>query len=101
MNRQELEARLREDEIVVLETAAWQAIANTVRVLEQHDTLIKGMLTIIDTSVGPAAVEEPSTNVRVIRRLRDTAAVRAFIEERLKVYERMWDGCGCKVDYFT
>ena len=24
---------------------------------------------------------------------------RAFVEERLETYDRMWDGCGCKVHY--
>jgi len=23
-----------------------------------------------------------------------------FIKERLEIYNRMWDGCGCKVDYY-
>ena len=23
-----------------------------------------------------------------------------FVEMRLDVYDRMWDGCGCKVDYY-
>jgi len=24
----------------------------------------------------------------------------AFVRKRLEEYERMWDGCGVKVDYF-
>jgi len=23
-----------------------------------------------------------------------------FIDERMETYDRMWDGCGCKVDYY-
>jgi hypothetical protein len=23
-----------------------------------------------------------------------------FVTDRLAVYEKMWDGCGCKVDYY-
>ena len=32
-------------------------------------------------------------------RLVKTINVQEFIDERLKVYEKMWDGCGCKVFY--
>jgi len=28
----------------------------------------------------------------------ETAA--KFVEERLDIYEKMWDGCGCKVKYY-
>jgi hypothetical protein len=24
-----------------------------------------------------------------------------FIESRMVIYEQMWDGCGCKVDYYS
>ena len=45
------------------------------------------------------AVEEPSSRERVVR-LIEEHEVQAFVEDRLDTYERMWDGCGCKVAYY-
>jgi hypothetical protein len=33
--------------------------------------------------------------------LGDEDEVRRFVRERLEAYDRMWDGCGCKVDYYN
>lgn len=100
MQHHELESRLAAGEIVVLTIANWQALAPAFAVRAQHDTQMKGLLTIIATSLGLAAVEEPSHTQRVVRLLGDERAVRRFVDERLATYERMWDGCGCKVDYY-
>ncbi len=29
----------------------------------------------------------------------DLEAARRFVEDRMETYERMWDGCGCRIDY--
>jgi len=36
----------------------------------------------------------------VARLLGDAEEARAFVERRMEEYERMWDGCGVKVEYF-
>ena len=45
-------------------------------------------------------VEAPSRDARVGRLLGSREAVRRFVEKRMEEYERMWDGCGVKVDYY-
>ena len=46
------------------------------------------------------AVEAPSRGARVARVLGSAADAQAFVRKRMAEYERMWDGCGVKVDYF-
>ncbi len=48
-----------------------------------------------------AAVERPSDTVRVVRPLPSSEAAAEFVRERLAQYERMWDGCGCRIDYYA
>jgi len=36
-----------------------------------------------------------------VRRLGGEDEARAFIRDRLDTYDRMWDGCGCKIDYYA
>lgn len=35
-----------------------------------------------------------------LRLLGGPEEARAFVEKRLEEYERMWDGCGVKVEYY-
>jgi hypothetical protein len=45
-------------------------------------------------------VEAPSRDARVARLLGGAAEARAFVQRRMEEYERMWDGCGVKVEYY-
>lgn len=93
--------RLARGEIVRLSSADWQALRDSFATIEEHDTQLAGALLIVQATDGTlAAVEAPTAAERVVRRLADRAAADAFVEERLATYNRMWDGCGCKVDYY-
>ena len=101
MTADELRRRLDEERIVSLSADAWAAIAGEFDVLESHETNIAGALVVVRAGDRPAAVEQPEDGTRVVRRLDDGDAVRAFVAERLADYERMWDGCGCRIDYYA
>lgn len=97
---QQLNDLLRTKHIVVLPDTEWTALADGFDEVERHDTKVAGDLQIIQTGSGLAAVEQPSAAERVVRVLGGVDEVRQFVRERLSIYERMWDGCGCKVDYY-
>jgi hypothetical protein len=101
MNLDELQQRLTEGHIVALDESEWLAVAPQLCVVETHDTMMRGHLVIVDTSSGLVAVEEPEPKKRVLRLLGDRQAASVFVSERLATYERMWDGCGCRIDYYS
>lgn len=92
--------RLSSEGIVRLARAEWEEVAGAFPELERHDTHLAGDLVIVGDADGPVAVEEPDAETRVLRRLSGPGDVRRFVQDRLETYERMWDGCGCKVEYF-
>ena len=101
MTAQELNDRLQTERIVVLADAAWAELEDSYDEVERHDTIVAGDLLIVRTDAGLAAVEQPRSGERVVRLLGGIDAVRPFVQQRLGLYERMWDGCGCKVDYYS
>ncbi|OGQ87694.1 MAG: hypothetical protein A2289_24580 [Deltaproteobacteria bacterium RIFOXYA12_FULL_58_15] len=101
MEIDEFVERLRQGEIVRVSTSDWENLSTAVEVIESHDTQMRGVLLVIKTTAGIAAVEEPDALTRAIRPLSDRSAASRFVAARMAVYERMWDGCGCKVDYFA
>lgn len=91
--------RLARGEIVQLSREDWQQSAHRFEVVEEHDTMLRGTLRVARGPAGLVAIEEPSPAERVVRPLGSQDAARSFVADRLATYERMWDGCGCKVDY--
>lgn len=101
MTKEELDRLLKSERIVLLSTADWAELAADFEELERHDTLVAGHLLIVRGPTGLAAVEQPSPEERVVRLLADDQDAQRFVQDRLEQYERMWDGCGCKVDYYA
>ena len=61
-------------------------ISDKIRLLEFEDDLI---------------IQEKSTKDEyLVRVMKTKKEAEEFIKERLDIYNRMWDGCGCKVDYY-
>ena len=70
------------------------------KVLKEQDTLISGFIRLIELQ-NKYLIQESSTKSEMIIRFFETeqAAAKLFYD-RLDVYENMWNGCGCKIDYY-
>ncbi|MDH4043440.1 MAG: hypothetical protein OEY20_01835 [Gemmatimonadota bacterium] len=97
---QDLLATLAAGRVARLGMDEWTAMATAFPEMERHATGLAGDLVIVQVADGLAAVEAPTDPERAIRYLGDWDAVRRFVAERLAQYERMWEGCGCRIDYF-
>jgi hypothetical protein len=100
MEPTEVFRELKRGHLVELSEADWKRMKPQVGVKESHETGQAGRLLVVEASGVLAAVEIPSPGKRVLRPLADDSAVRAFVAERLDTYERMWNGCGCRIDYY-
>ena len=91
--------RLAAGAIIEISEKEWQDLAGRLRVQETHDTGVSGQLLLTRGPTGLVAVEQPGPGRRVLRPLPDRRAAEQFVRERLESYDRMWDGCGCKINY--
>jgi hypothetical protein len=85
---------------VPLSASEWDALSPSFPEVERHNTQLAGDLIVVRVGEELVAVESPSREARVARLLGGPEEARAFVERRLEEYERMWDGCGVKVEYF-
>ena len=68
-------------------------------IVREEDTCISGMIRILRLK-NTVLVQEETPDHDIVVRIRPSVdAAEAFVAGRLETYERMWDGCGCKVDY--
>ena len=100
MTTEKFRTVLSEGGTVPLSAQEWEDLAPDFPVEERHPTQLAGDLLIVRVGGDLAAVESPSRDARVARLLGGEDEARAFVAKRMGEYERMWDGCGVKVDYF-
>jgi hypothetical protein len=100
VNPIEFKHRLSRGGTVPLSRKEWEELAPHFSVEERHRTQLAGDLLIVRVGEELVAVEAPSKDARVARVLGDVADAQAFVQKRMEEYERMWDGCGVRVDYY-
>jgi hypothetical protein len=88
----DLSERLQRGKVAVLSDAQWHTLAAGYEVVESHDTEIAGLLQLLRGPAGLIAVEAPKPAERTVRALADEQLARAFVDDRLRRYERMWEG---------
>jgi hypothetical protein len=87
---------------VVLETEELTALLESAEILREDDTSFAGPIRILRVDDRIVVQENTTSSTEVVcRELASLEEAEAFVEERLAAYERMWDGCGCKIDYFN
>lgn len=68
-------------------------------VVEKTDTRFRGFIYLLRKEDVWIIAEHPDSSTAVLRRVDSREAGEAFIRKRLEDYDKMWDGCGCKIDY--
>lgn len=64
------------------------------------DAGLGGVIRVLRRGTQFVIQEQTGKGEIVVRLLPTNEAAEAFVAERLEAYERLWDGCGCKINYF-
>jgi len=96
---QELIERLAKEPIVVLDQTECDRLLESARVLREDDTTLAGAIRILATGDMIIVQERSPRGERYARAMPSREEADRFVDQRLAIYDKMWDGCGCKVDY--
>lgn len=99
MKPRELREQIEKQAIIALDGEALSELLEAAEVVRADDTCVAGWIRILEIEGLYAVQEQTSEGEVLIRNLNSREAAERFIENRLTDYERMWDGCGCKIDY--
>lgn len=100
MTVEEFLAKVSQGGTVPLTRGEWEFLAPAFTEVEKHNTQLAGDLLVVEREGSLLAVEQPSRESRVARILGNPEEAAIFVQKRLEEYERMWDGCGVKIDYY-
>ena len=102
MNFDDLIKNLENKRILILKEDLLQEILKlkNLKIVREEETHISGKIRIIEINKIFIIQEITLNHELCLRIMKSLNKAINFIDERLSTYEKMWDGCGCKVDYY-
>lgn len=70
------------------------------KIIIEKDTYISDKIRLLQFKNELIIQEKSTKDELLIRSVHSKEEAEKFITERLEIYEKMWDGCGCKVEYY-
>ncbi len=87
--------------IVLLDTSLLPEILSISKVLLEKNTVINDIVRILEIDDKIIFQEITAKNEIGLRLFNDVEEAEELLNKRFDVYEKMWDGCGCKIDYYN
>jgi hypothetical protein len=88
-----------EGEVCSLASDDLAELLEVAETLRAEDTRLSGWIRILSLDGRVVVQEETPDGELLLRTLGSRTSAERFVQRRLADYERMWDGCGCRIDY--
>ena len=96
----EVICHLKNSRVVIISEDKLEGLLNEVEVVEEQDTYFRDMIRILEKDDILMIQEKSNKDEILIRKIESRQEGQKFIQDRLAIYENMWNGCGCKIDYY-
>ncbi len=89
------------EKVKVITADQLELLKNSVEIITERDTLISGIIRIMKIENTYILQETTNKSEIALRSFTSPESAMALLDERMEIYEKMWDGCGCKVNYYS
>jgi hypothetical protein len=100
MEAKEIFNKVVNSKYLIIEEDQLKPLLNNSEVIRVEDTHLSDFIRLLKFEENLFVQETTSKNEILIRKVNSMKDADLFIQERLEFYERKWDGCGCKIDYY-
>jgi hypothetical protein len=77
-----------------------KSVLDNSEIIRVEDTHLSDFIRLIKFQENLYVQETTNNNEIIIRKVSSIKDADSFIKDRLDFYERKWDGCGCKINYY-
>ncbi len=70
-------------------------------IIIEKDTHISDKIRLLKFEGELLIQEKSNKDELIIRMVSSKSEGESFINNRMEIYDKMWDGCGCKVEYYS
>ena len=85
---------------LIIDEDVLKLVLESSEILRIEDTHLSNFIRVLKYDEKLFVQETTFKKEILIRKMDSMKDVDSFVQERLDFYERKWDGCGCKIDYY-
>lgn len=100
MEAKEIFNKASHSKYIIIQEDELKNVLDHTEIIRIEDTQLSGLIRLLNYD-GKLFIQETTFKKEIIiRKINSMQDADLFIKERLDYYERKWDGCGCKIDYY-
>ena len=100
MNLEKVVSTLKRKKYLIISEAELNELLSKSELILEENTYISDKIRLLKYDDDLLIQEKSTKEEFLIRRMNTRKEAEDLIKERLDIYNRMWDGCGCKIDYY-
>ncbi len=100
MNLEEIVSSAKRKKYLVITEAELDELLSKSDIIIEENTYISDKIRLLKFEDNLIIQEKTTKDEYLIRSIKSKKEAEDLIKERLAIYNRMWDGCGCKVNYY-
>lgn len=92
--------RFKTEKYIIISANELAGLLKSSKAVFEQDTRLRDYIRIL--KLGDIYIVQETTNQGdiVIRPYKTEAEAMSLVIERMEIYDKMWDGCGCKINYY-
>jgi hypothetical protein len=100
MNLEKVVSTLKRKNYLTISEAELNELLLKSELILEENTYISDKIRLLKFQSALLLQEKTTNDEFLIRIVKTKTEGEDLIKERLEIYNRMWDGCGCKIDYY-
>lgn len=97
---QEFNKRFKTEKYVIISDEELTELLKSVKIIFEQDTRLRDYIRILKLKDSFLLQETTNRGEIILRKLTSEADAMKLVNDRLEIYDKMWDGCGCKINYY-
>lgn len=100
MEAKEIFNKASNSKYIVIDENDLALILENAEILRSENTYLSDFIRLLKFDDNLFIQETTLDKEIILRKMNSMEDADKFFQERLDYYERKWDGCGCKIDYY-
>lgn len=97
---EEIISSVKSNSYIVLTKNELDVFLSCATIIKEVDTCLSDYLRILKYNNDYFIQEQSDRNEILLRSMNSLEEAEKFFKERMDFYDRKWDGCGCKINYY-
>jgi hypothetical protein len=100
MNLEAIISTAKKKKYLIISEPELNELLSQSNIIIEENTYISDRIRLLQFEDDLIIQEKTTKNEYLIRVMKSKKEAEELIKQRLEIYDKMWDGCGCKVEYY-